>query len=83
MWVIKDNVQHINFIDPHGISRTSIMDAKVEFYNGIKEVEKRLNDNGKYNVVLNSFILSPKIYKCFTKTRATKRLGRQTCFLYG
>lgn len=60
MWVIKDNVQHINFIDPHGISRTSIMDAKVEFYKGIKDVETRLNDNGKYNVVLNSFILSPK-----------------------
>lgn len=60
MWVIKDNVQYINFIDPHGISRTSIMDAKVEFYKGIKDVETRLNDNGKYNVVLNSFILSPK-----------------------
>lgn len=60
MWVIKDNMQYINFIDPHGISRTSIIDAKVEFYKGIKEVETRLNDKGKYNVVLNSFILSPK-----------------------
>lgn len=35
-----------------------ITDNKVEFYKEIKEVEKRLNDNGKYNVVLNSFIIS-------------------------
>ena len=72
MWVIKDNVQYINFIDPHGISRTSIMDSKVEFYNGIKEVEKRLNDNGKYNVVLNSFILSPKSIQVLQKPEPQK-----------
>ena len=72
MWVIKDNVQYINFIDPHGISRTSIMDSKVEFYNGIKEVEKRLNDNGKYNVVLNSFILSPKSINVLQKPEPQK-----------
>lgn len=72
MWVIKDNVQYINFIDPHGISRTSIMDAKVEFYNGIKEVEKRLNNNGKYNVVLNSFILSPKSIQVLQKPEPQK-----------
>ena len=72
MWVIKDNAQYINFIDPHGISRTSIMDSKVEFYNGIKEVEKRLNDNGKYNVVLNSFILSPKSIQVLQKPEPQK-----------
>ena len=72
MWVIKDNVQHINFIDPHGISRTSIMDAKVEFYKGIKDVETRLNDNGKYNVVLNSFILSPKSINVLQKPEPQK-----------
>ena len=72
MWVIKDNVQYINFIDPHGISRTSILDAKVEFYNGIKEVEKRLNDNGKYNVVLNSFIISPKSINVLQKPEPQK-----------
>lgn len=72
MWVIKDNVQYINFIDPHGISRTSITDSKVEFYNGIKEVEKRLNDNGKYNVVLNSFILSPKSINVLQKPEPQK-----------
>lgn len=72
MWVIKDNVQYINFIDPHGISRTSIMDAKVEFYKGIKDVEKRLNDNGKYNVVLNSFILSPKSINVLQKPEPQK-----------
>lgn len=58
MWVIKDNMQYINFIEPHGMSRMDITDNKVEFYKEIKEVEKRLNDNGKYNVVLNSFIIS-------------------------
>lgn len=72
MWVFKDNVQYINFIDPHGISRTSILDAKVEFYNGIKEVEKRLNNNGKYNVVLNSFILSPKSIQVLQKPEPQK-----------
>lgn len=72
MWVIKDNMQYINFIDPHGISRTSIMDAKVEFYKGIKDVEKRLNDNGKYNVVLNSFILSPKSINVLQKPEPQK-----------
>lgn len=72
MWVIKDNVQYINFIDPHGISRTSIMDSKVEFYNEIKEVEKRLNKGGKYNVVLNSFILSPKSINVLQKPEPQK-----------
>ena len=72
MWVIKDNVQYINFIDPHGISRTSIMDAKVEFYKGIKDVEKRLNKGGKYNVVLNSFILSPKSINVLQKPEPQK-----------
>ena len=44
----------------------------MEFYNGIKEVEKRLNNNGKYNVVLNSFILSPKSIQVLQKPEPQK-----------
>ncbi len=64
----QDNMQYINFIDPHGISRTSITDPKIEFYKTIKQIQQRLN-NGTYdNVILNSFILSVKSHSALNKT---------------
>lgn len=69
LWVVKDNKQYINFIDPHGISRISITDPKIELYKDIKEVEERLNNN-EYNVILNSFIISTTSYAKLDKSES-------------
>ncbi|MFC1879349.1 DEAD/DEAH box helicase family protein [Chloroflexota bacterium] len=55
LWIVSDNRQYVNFIDPKGIGRVGIEDPKIIFYQTIKELEKRLADP---DVVLNSFIVS-------------------------
>jgi hypothetical protein len=51
-----DDVQHVAFIDPHGMGREGIEDRKVQFYMRIKEIEERMGDP---KVILDSFIVSP------------------------
>ncbi len=55
LWVIKGDMQYINFIEPHGILHENLNSAKVMFVKTIKQIEARLNDP---LVSLNSFILS-------------------------
>jgi len=56
MWIIKDDVQHITFIDPKGLRNTDLINGgKINFYQEIKELQTKLND--KY-VILNSFVIS-------------------------
>jgi hypothetical protein len=56
LWVVKGDLQHVAFVDPHGMSREGIEDRKVQFYKKIKEIEEELDDP---NVILDSFIVSP------------------------
>ena len=56
LWLVDGEKQYISFVDPKGIRNLNgIEDPKIEFYQKIKDVETRLNDN---DVILNSFIVS-------------------------
>ncbi len=55
MWVLKDDKQYINFIDPKGILHLGFDSDKIELASKIKDLEKELN---KKNIILNSFIIS-------------------------
>jgi superfamily II DNA or RNA helicase len=55
LWMLKDNKQFVNFIEPHGLLHEGPGSEKVKFCERIKDIEQRLGDA---SVILNSFILS-------------------------
>ncbi len=56
LWIVKGDLQHVAFVDPHGMGREGIGDPKVQFFKKIKEIEEELGDP---QVILDSFIVSP------------------------
>lgn len=61
LWVLKDEKQYINFIDPKGIRNLNPKtDPKLNFYKSIKEKELNIGDS---SIVLNSFIVSNTLFK--------------------
>lgn len=59
LWIDDGSTQYISFIDPKGLLQVGPEDAKIQFYQTIKELQRRLASpaEGK-NIVLNSFIMS-------------------------
>lgn len=55
LWVVVGERQFVTFVDPKGIRNIGWTDPKVQFYQTIKEIERRL---GNRDVILNSFIIS-------------------------
>jgi hypothetical protein len=55
LWIIKDGLQYITFIDPHGMRNEGFKSNKVQLYQNIKNIQNKLDDK---TVILNSFILS-------------------------
>jgi hypothetical protein len=55
LWLLTDDKQHVIFVDPKGIRNIGPSDPKVQFYETIKDIERRLGDP---KVFLNSFIIS-------------------------
>ena len=55
LWLIVGGRQCISFIDPKGIRNLGFNDPKVQFFQTIKDIERRLDDP---SVTLNSFIIS-------------------------
>jgi hypothetical protein len=55
IWLLKENRQHIVFVDPKGIRNIGATDPKIQFYETIKEIEQRMGDS---KVCLDSFIIS-------------------------
>ena len=55
LWLLMDEKQYVTFLDPKGIRNIGLGHDKIEFYQTIKDIEKRLGNNA---VVLNSFIIS-------------------------
>lgn len=61
LWLVVGDIQYVTFVDPKGIRNLNgLLDPKIQFYKGIKDVEDRLGDT---QVVLNSFIVSTTPYK--------------------
>ena len=60
MWVLKDDKQYINFIDPKGILHLGFESEKIELASKIKDLQKELNTK---NIILNSFIISNTKWK--------------------
>ena len=61
LWLKGPGRQDIAFIDPHGLMMEGnlLQNARVQFYNGIKEYERDLNERaGRGDVVLHSHIVS-------------------------
>lgn len=55
LWLLVDGKQYVTFLDPKGIRNIGLNDPKIQFYQTVKDIEKRL---GNTAVVLNSFIIS-------------------------
>ena len=55
MWLLADGRQHICFVDPKGIRNLGATDPKIQFFQTIKEIERRLGDP---KVRLEAFIVS-------------------------
>src|SRR5439155_17918214 len=55
LWLLVGGRQHVIFVDPKSIRHLGATDAKVQFFQTIKEIETRLGDS---NVNLHSFIVS-------------------------
>jgi len=69
MWIIKDGIQHITFIDPHGARNMPFDNLRVRLHINIKNIEK---DMGNKQVKLNSVILSPTRYDDFVDKSKSK-----------
>jgi hypothetical protein len=54
-WLIAGAHQYIAFVDPKGIRNLGFGDPKIQFFQTIKDIERRLGDS---SVTLNSFIVS-------------------------
>jgi hypothetical protein len=55
VWQLIGGRQHIAFVDPKGIRNVGLMDPKIQFYQTIRDIERRLGDQ---KVRLSSFIVS-------------------------
>tara|TARA_R110000868_G_scaffold405577_1_gene685098 strand:- start:21756 stop:25022 length:3267 start_codon:yes stop_codon:yes gene_type:complete len=55
LWLIFGGRQYITFVDPKGIRNIGFNDPKIQFFQTIKDIEKRLADP---SVILSSFIIS-------------------------
>ena len=55
LWLVVGDRQFITFIDPKGIRNLPFNDAKIQFFQTIKDIEQRL---GEPSVTLSSFIIS-------------------------
>jgi hypothetical protein len=55
LWLLVAGRQHVVFVDPKGIRNLGSTDPKIQFHEGIKEIELRLGDP---KVLLHSFIVS-------------------------
>ncbi|OQX56574.1 MAG: helicase SNF2 [Candidatus Cloacimonas sp. 4484_209] len=59
VWIKKKNIQHILFVEPHGLVHVSEKDKeKIGLHEKIKELEKKLSVKTGKNVALDSYILS-------------------------
>jgi hypothetical protein len=55
LWLISGGKQFIAFVDPKGIRNIGFNDPKIQFFQTIKDIERRLGDP---SVTLSSFIVS-------------------------
>ncbi len=55
LWLISGGKQFIAFVDPKGIRNIGFNDPKIQFFQTIKDIERRL---GEPSVTLSSFIVS-------------------------
>ena len=73
MWLIRDSRQYIVFIDPKGLRNVDVQGGgKVNFYKEIKELEKRLGEDG---VILESFIVSATSFNALSDVQSA--LGKE------
>jgi len=56
LWILANGIQHIAFIEPHGLIHEGPASPKVQFFKTVKDIEKRLGDP---KVTLTSAIVSP------------------------
>jgi hypothetical protein len=75
LWIIEaqKGIQHIVFIEPHGLGRERYGSEKMRLYTGIKEHEKKLeNTVPGLTIRLHSYILSPTPFSSLGEGRFTK-----------
>ncbi|MDR0720336.1 MAG: DEAD/DEAH box helicase family protein [Treponema sp.] len=73
LWLIGGGVQHIVFIEPHGLGHERFRSDKMTLHQRIKEFENKLAGTVKgMTITLNSFIISPTMYKALEDNVNTK-----------
>ena len=55
LWLLYGGRQFIAFVDPKGIRNIGFNDPKIQFFQTVKDIERRLDDP---SVTLSSFIVS-------------------------
>ena len=74
VWVKKKDIQHILFVEPHGLVHVNRRDIeKIELHKRIKGLEKELKKKTNKNITMDSYILSVTEYNnlkpIFSKTK--------------
>lgn len=77
LWMLVEDKQYVNFIEPHGLLHEGPASEKVLFYKRIKDIEQRLNDSA---IILNSFILSWTKYPQLKWGNTQEELERMNVF---
>lgn len=56
LWQVRDGIQYLSFVEPHGLHHEGPNSKKIEFHKLIKNIQRRLTDE---KVILNSYIVTP------------------------
>lgn len=86
LWIKKGDIQHILFVEPHGLAHVSERDKeKIDLYEKIKELEKNLKKETQKNITLDSFIISVTNYdliKCIFGNASKETLLKDAHILF-
>ncbi|MDR1636298.1 MAG: hypothetical protein LBR93_03075, partial [Treponema sp.] len=78
LWLIDKtaSVQHIVFIEPHGLGHERFRSDKMALHHRIKEFEAKLSGTVQgISITLDSFIVSPTAYKALGDNRLVREPG--------
>lgn len=80
LWQVKDGVQYLSFVEPHGLQHEGPGHKKIEFHKVIKTIQHRLADK---NLILNSYVITPTRFSSLKWGKTIKELeDMHVLFMY-
>lgn len=77
LWKIKNGMQYLAFVEPHGLLHEGPGHKKIEFHKTIKKIQQRLSSE---NVCLNSFIVTPTKFAKLNWNLTMEELEKRNVF---